>query len=64
MCYGGRKIESFTDLLKEYHINLLVDVRRFPKSKNQGFDREGLKEELSKYGITCFMGEELGVLGS
>ncbi|MEM2094544.1 MAG: DUF488 domain-containing protein [Candidatus Bathyarchaeia archaeon] len=59
--YGNRKIASFINLLKEQGLDVLVDIRRFPKSKIQGFNREELEDELSRSGITyIFMGDELG----
>jgi len=31
--YGGRRFGGFVSLLQEHSIALVVDVRRFPKSK-------------------------------
>jgi len=59
--YGGRKFEAFLSLLKKYGINLLVDVRRFPKSKYPEYVKENLEQELPKRGMGyVFMGETLG----
>jgi len=36
---------------KEHNIEVLVDVRSFPKSKIEHFKREDLKHWLPEYGI-------------
>jgi len=48
--------------LKNYKIELLVDVRRFPSSgKFNWFNKDNLSKELRKEGISyLWMGEELG----
>ena len=60
--YGG--VEGCPGIhrsLKDLRIGILVDVRRFPRSKNPGFDRENLEAELNKHTIRyVFMGETLG----
>ena len=59
--YGGRKFEDLLSLLKKYGINLVVDVRRFPKSKYAEYVKENLEQELPKRGIGyVFMGDTLG----
>jgi len=59
--YGGRSFEKFLFLLRERGITILVDVRRFPKSKDQSYNREKLEEALATYGIKyVFLGETLG----
>ena len=45
--YGNRKFEDFISLLKKYGINMVVDVRRFPKSKYPEY-------------VNVFMGDTLG----
>lgn len=49
-------------LLKRYNIGVLIDVRRFPKSKKfPHFNRENLKRELSSNNIRyLWLGESLG----
>lgn len=59
--YGGRRLDDFIKLLMEYDVDILVDVRRFPRSKNQDFNGGNLGKELSKHDINyVFMGEYLG----
>lgn len=56
-----RTEEDFIEILLAYGIACLIDVRRFPKSKIQGFSREDLVESLSLNGIKYYwLGEELG----
>lgn len=60
--YGNwKKLQEFVRRLKTLEIGVLVDVRRFPKSKNPEFTRENLEVELPKSGIKyeC-MSETLG----
>lgn len=54
-----RTWEEFLEILKDYKIKTLVDVRRFPTSKiAPHFKKEALSSELSiKY---IWLGEELG----
>lgn len=60
--HSNLNIENFINLLKEYDINCIVDVRSTPYSKfHSQFNRENIKSELKKNGIYyIFMGEELG----
>jgi len=59
--YGGRRFEDFLSLLKRHGINLVVDVRRFPKSKYSEYVKENLEQALSERGIRyVFMGDTLG----
>jgi uncharacterized protein (DUF488 family) len=60
--YGNwKKLQQFVQYLKMLEVNALVDIRRFPKSKNPDFIKENLETELPKYGIKYeFMGEVLG----
>ncbi|MEM3713198.1 MAG: DUF488 domain-containing protein, partial [Thermoproteota archaeon] len=53
--------EEFLRLLKKHGIKILVDVRRFPKSKLEYFCKENMEYWLFENGITYFwLGEELG----
>lgn len=59
--YAGRKIDNFITLLKDHDVSVLVDVRRFPKSKYPEYGREELQEILRRHGIKYVsMGDTLG----
>jgi uncharacterized protein (DUF488 family) len=60
--HSTHTIEKFMELLRLYNITAICDVRSVPYSQyNPQFNREFLKEKLSKYNIEyVFMGEELG----
>ena len=61
MGYGNRKFEDFISLLKIHNIEIVVDVRRFPKSKYPEYVKESLERELPRLGIRyVFMGDTLG----
>ncbi|HBR22078.1 MAG TPA: DUF488 domain-containing protein [Nitrospiraceae bacterium] len=58
---GRRSEEDFVEILFDYDIKTLVDVRSFPKSKMPIFTRENLENLLKKEGINyVFLGKELG----
>ncbi|KAI9440247.1 hypothetical protein F5148DRAFT_989077 [Russula earlei] len=60
--HGTRKIDEFVNVLKNFGIQYLVDVRSRPYSKfNPQFNRDDLAHSLSLHGITyVFMGDTLG----
>lgn len=60
--HSTRSKESFISILKKNSIELLVDVRRFPRSRKfPHFDMAAIKEYLSNEGIEyIWMGEKLG----
>lgn len=59
--YWGRTISEFISILKENNINVVVDVRRFPKSSNADFNGENLEKILERNEIKyVFLGESLG----
>jgi len=59
--YGGRKFEDFVALLREHGVDLVVDVRRFPRSKDESYLRENLERELPRRGIKyVYLGDLLG----
>ncbi|MEW6163337.1 MAG: DUF488 family protein [Nitrospirota bacterium] len=56
-----RSEEDFIEILHAYNIQVLIDVRRFPKSKIPIFIRESLEPLLSREGLGYhFLGAELG----
>jgi uncharacterized protein (DUF488 family) len=59
--YGGRKFADFIALLQQHGVSLVVDVRRFPRSKAPGYKKESLEEALPPFGISyIWMGDTLG----
>lgn len=59
--HSTRSMEDFLALLKEFGIELLVDIRRFPGSKKYPwFDKENLEKELQENGIIYIHMESLG----
>jgi len=60
--HSTRSMSDFIDILKNYSIELLVDVRHFPKSRhNPQFNMELLKKSLNNENIEYrWLGEELG----
>lgn len=59
--HSTRSLEEFIDILKQYKIELLVDIRRFPLSKKfPHFDKEFLEQELLKNRIKYLHYPELG----
>ena len=60
--HSNRRLEEFLDILKSYNIRVLVDVRRFPKSRKfPHFNRDILKSALEKEGIVYYwLGDLLG----
>ncbi|MEK6582804.1 MAG: DUF488 domain-containing protein [Nitrospirota bacterium] len=56
-----RSEEDFIEILLNYDIKTLIDVRSYPKSKIQIFTRENLGNLLKKENIAyVFLGKELG----
>ncbi|BCB95982.1 hypothetical protein JZK55_09040 [Dissulfurispira thermophila] len=56
-----RSEEDFIEILLFYDIKAVIDVRRFPKSKLQTFNKEYLQKLLKSEGIKyIFLGLELG----
>ena len=50
--HSNYSIERFLDMLKQFKINCIVDIRGIPYSKyNVQYDKDRLKETLSKEGI-------------
>jgi len=56
-----RSKEEFLELIKANHIQLVIDVRRFPVSKLEHFNKDNLSHFLKASGIEyLYMGEQLG----
>ncbi|MCX8172927.1 MAG: DUF488 domain-containing protein [Archaeoglobaceae archaeon] len=51
---------TFTNLLLENAIEVVVDIRRFPKSRFEHFNAEYLKQKLSEVGIEYMNADKLG----
>ncbi|HEV2577372.1 MAG TPA: DUF488 domain-containing protein [Acidobacteriaceae bacterium] len=59
--HSNRSLEEFVELLRSAEIELLADIRKFPRSRtNPQFNQETLAEELPRCGISY---ELMGVLG-
>ncbi len=59
--HSTRRWEEFLELLREYRIRCLIDVRRFPGSRRHPhFDRQQLRAALAQAGIAYEHREELG----
>lgn len=58
---SNRAQNEFIGLLKKYQIDTMIDVRKFPTSKFEWFEKENLAEILSKSKIKyIYLGKELG----
>ena len=58
---SNRSLQEFIELLKNYGLEVVVDVRRFPSSQFEHFKRENLARFLKSEGIAyIYLGEELG----
>jgi len=56
-----RSEEEFMELIKGYNIQLVIDVRRFPVSKLEHFNKDNLSNNLKTLGVDYLhMGEQLG----
>lgn len=61
--YSGRKLDKLISLFGQYRIDLVADVRRFPKSANLDYNRENLERCLPDVGVDyVYMGDSLGGL--
>ncbi len=59
--HSNRGVEDFIKILKDAKVEVVVDVRRFPRSKFEHFNRENLESILKKNGIDYYyLGEKLG----
>lgn len=56
-----RSEEDFIEIITDYEIKTLIDVRSFPKSKIPTFTKAYLEDLLKKEGINyVYLGKELG----
>jgi len=60
--YGSfRHLKELLRMLRAKGIEILIDVRAFPRSRIKGFNHEELEEELKKNGIEyMWLGDKLG----
>lgn len=59
--YGPRSFAQFLDLLTEYDIQYVLDVRSSASSPRDAFSKDGLRRRLSDAGITyAYFGDLLG----
>ncbi len=59
--HSNRTADEFIDLLRQFEIQLLVDIRRFPTSKWEWFKRENLESALALAGVKYIhLGDYLG----
>jgi len=58
--YSGKSFEKFVKSLKQNKVELLIDVRRFPRSKYPDFVKNALRKKLAREGIEYLHLPELG----
>jgi uncharacterized protein (DUF488 family) len=59
--HSTRSLDELVDLLKDYSITQLIDVRHYPRSRrNPQFNLEALERELPSRGIAYAWDEDLG----
>jgi len=59
--YGSRDIHEFITITHKYSIDIIIDVRRFPRSKNPYYNKDLLEKILMHQGIKYYwLGELLG----
>jgi uncharacterized protein (DUF488 family) len=59
--HSNRKWSDFTCILKDNHVDLLVDVRRYPRSRAcPQFNKEQMTTELEKENVSYIHIEKLG----
>ncbi|RME67479.1 MAG: DUF488 domain-containing protein, partial [Nitrospirae bacterium] len=58
---SSRTQEEFLDILRQYGLRVVVDLRRFPTSRLEHFKRENLKKILESEGFRyVYLGDQLG----
>ena len=58
--HSNRNIEKFLELLKNYEIEYIIDVRRFPTSKIEEYKKENLEKFLAANKIKYIHMRNLG----
>lgn len=59
--HSNRKFDEFIELLKQFQIEVLADVRRFPTSKWEWYKRENMEGALALEGVRyVHLGDSLG----
>jgi uncharacterized protein YeaO (DUF488 family) len=58
--YEGRTLEDFIHILKEHHINVVIDVRELPLSRKKGFSKTALSQALEENDIDYIHMKSLG----
>ena len=59
--HGNKSLAALTTLLKKYGVDILVDVRAYPRSKrNPQCDRESLEAALGRAGFSYLWVQGLG----
>ena len=58
--YEGREIDEFVDLLKQFNISRLIDVREMPISRKRGFSKYALHDRLENENIEYIHMKALG----
>ncbi|HJH32796.1 MAG TPA: DUF488 domain-containing protein [Methanosarcinaceae archaeon] len=52
--YSNRPMDEFTGMLQKNNINYLVDIRRYPQSRREEFNRDALQDALPMYEIVYY----------
>ncbi len=58
--YEGRTLDEFLTMVRENHIQRIVDVRELPLSRKKGFSRGQLQRALEDRGVAYLPMRELG----
>jgi len=58
--YEKRGVDDFINVLRENEIEMLVDIRAVPYSRNSSYTKKNLEKSLSENGIAYLLKKELG----
>jgi uncharacterized protein (DUF488 family) len=61
--YSNHSIDEFLNIIRRFKIEVVVDVRRFPKSRLRGFSKDELEVILGNVGVSYKWFGVLGALG-